>query len=72
MQEAITLNRRQIDPHLLFVFIVLYKNTKNQMHRSCCVLFILPSIAGPYKLTLNKFCSSLQINVQITSEVQMN
>ena len=45
---AITSNRRRIDPHLLFVFINLYKNTRNQTQRSCCVLFILPSVAGPY------------------------
>ena len=49
MLEAITSNRRRIDPYLLFVFIILYKNTRNQTHRSCCVLFILPSVAGPYK-----------------------
>ena len=30
VQEAITSNRRRIDPHLLFVVIILYKNTRNQ------------------------------------------
>ena len=34
---------------MLFVFITVYMNTRNQTHRSCCVLFILPSVAGPYK-----------------------
>ena len=48
MSEAITSNRRRINPYLLFVFIILYKNTRNQTQRSCCVLFILPSVAGPY------------------------
>ena len=43
MSEAITSNRRRIDPYLLFVFIILYKNTRNQTHRSFCVLFILPN-----------------------------
>ena len=51
MYEAITLNCRRINPHLSFVVIILYKNTRNLTHRSYCLLSILPSVAGPYTPT---------------------
>ena len=36
---------------LSFVVIILYKNTRNLTHRSCCLSSILASVAGPYTPT---------------------